>query len=423
MEAVLALNEPLARTPDGCIWNDSSFAYQSVQRYLTVFDRVRLVARVRDIERAGPHWQRVDGPGVDLLRIPHFQRRTEYLRKTIQVHRALEAALDEKSAAILRMPAWHITGILAERLHRKGHPFAVEVCGAAGLSLAPAIYRDPLRTLYRQWIGRRTQQFCQRAIAALYVTEQFLQRQYRADTGAYVVGCSDVILPEAAFKNRPRRFEHRQEPWRLVFVGSMSQPNKAADVLIKAVARCIRDGQTLRLGLVGDGRLQPALQRLAGQLGISRQVRMIGKLRAGESIRSELDNADLFVLPSHQEGLPRAMLEAMARGLPCVGSAVGGIPELLDAEDLVPPGDPAALAEKINQVLGNSARMERMAARNWQKAQEFLDHRLAGRRCEFYRAVKSRTEDSLARAKRGRRHPTTPGKELFKNNLRICESP
>jgi glycosyltransferase involved in cell wall biosynthesis len=121
-------------------------------------------------------------------------------------------------------------------------------------------------------------------------------------------------------------------------------------------------------------------------------VRFLGWLPGGPAVRSELDAADLFALPSRQEGLPRAMVEAMARALPCVGSTVGGIPELLLAEDLVPPGDARALARKIREMLTTPGRMTRMSARNLEKARVYREEALAGRRRAFYRHVREMTE-------------------------------
>jgi glycosyltransferase involved in cell wall biosynthesis len=86
------------------------------------------------------------------------------------------------------------------------------------------------------------------------------------------------------------------------------------------------------------------------------------------------------------------MIEAMARSLPCIGSTVGGIPELLPSEDLVPPGDVVALASKIREVVTDSERMARMSARNLETAKEYRDEVLRERRNEFYRYVREMTE-------------------------------
>jgi glycosyltransferase involved in cell wall biosynthesis len=86
------------------------------------------------------------------------------------------------------------------------------------------------------------------------------------------------------------------------------------------------------------------------------------------------------------------MIEAMARGLPCIGSTVGGFPELLPDEDMVLPGDVAALASKIREVVADPERMARMSARNLEKARQYEDECLRKRRIEFYRYVQATTE-------------------------------
>ncbi len=82
----------------------------------------------------------------------------------------------------------------------------------------------------------------------------------------------------------------------------------------------------------------------------------------------------------------------MARALPCIGSTVGGIPELLPPEDMIPPGDVAALAGKIRDVTTDPKRMARMSARNLEKAKEYRDEALREQRNEFYRYVREMTE-------------------------------
>jgi len=189
-----------------------------------------------------------------------------------------------------------------------------------------------------------------------------------------------------------RRKVKQHGPYQLVTVGSLAQRYKGTDVLIEAVARCVRAGADLTAVIVGDGKYRPALVAQAERLGITARVRFLGEVTAGGPVRRVLDEADLFVLPSRTEGLPRALIEAMARALPCIGSDVGGVPELLDASDLAPAGDPAALAAKIQEVLRDPLRMERMSQRNLSGALEYCGPAIAERRRSFYRHVRDCTQ-------------------------------
>lgn len=121
------------------------------------------------------------------------------------------------------------------------------------------------------------------------------------------------------------------------------------------------------------------------------RVTFAGQLANESQITRALDNADLFALPSRTEGLPRAMIEAMARGLPCIGSDVGGIPELIPSDSLVPADDAPALAAKIFEVLTDSARMARMSKENLARVAEYSEDVLRDRRQAFYRHLAAET--------------------------------
>ena len=106
-----------------------------------------------------------------------------------------------------------------------------------------------------------------------------------------------------------------------------------------------------------------------------------------------MDGADLFVLPSRGEGLPRAAIEAMARGLPVLGTTVGGFPELLPDDDLVPPGDVRSLVNKIREVLGSPERMTTMSARNLEQAREYRQEKLRSRQTAFNQCLSERMSE------------------------------
>jgi glycosyltransferase involved in cell wall biosynthesis len=94
----------------------------------------------------------------------------------------------------------------------------------------------------------------------------------------------------------------------------------------------------------------------------------------------------------------------MARGCPCIGSNVGGIPELLAPDDLVPPNDPEALAQKIIEVTSDPVRMKTMSERNLARAKQFDPEVLRQARLAFYRYVR---DHSGSNAESGREPQST----------------
>jgi glycosyltransferase involved in cell wall biosynthesis len=193
----------------------------------------------------------------------------------------------------------------------------------------------------------------------------------------------------------PRRYGDErvaagQRPWTLIAVGSLEQLYKGPDLALQALAELARRGREVRLRWIGGGHHQAELETLASELGVRERVEFLGQIPR-DRVLAELDRADLFIMPSRQEGLPRALVEAMARALPCIASAVGGIPELLEADELIPNQDAPALARKLDALLGDPARMERLSARNLACAQGYREDLLAARREEFYRVVRDAT--------------------------------
>jgi glycosyltransferase involved in cell wall biosynthesis len=248
-----------------------------------------------------------------------------------------------------------------------------------------------LRPFFRWWFPKKMRRLCAGAAATGYVTEHALQRRYPPASASFTTYFSDVELSEGTFVTAPRT-PRREGTFTLVTVGSLAQMYKAPDVQIDAVAQLVKEGLDLRLVLIGDGKHRPELEARAATRGITDRVVFRGQLTAGAAVRAELDAADLFCMPSRTEGMPRALIEAMARGLPCIGSTMGGIPELLPAEDMVPPGDVAALAAAIRAVVTDPARMVRMSARNLSLAHAYGEGELRARRTAFYHALRERTE-------------------------------
>jgi L-malate glycosyltransferase len=393
MKVIIPLEHRFDRTPDGRVWTQTTFAYSFWLRYLQVFDRVGVVARVRDVPTVPADWQQADGENVEFTAIPYYIGPWQYLRKASQVKRIAQSAIGADDALILRIPS-QLATVMQPVIRRTNHPYAVEIVADPYDVFAPGSISSPLRPFFRWLSPRQLRQDCQQAIAASYVTKFALQNRYPCPN--FSQGISDVVLPDESIVTAPRPVRPALGSTTLVFIGTMAQLYKAPDILIKAVAICVNQGLDLKLVMLGDGRCRSTLTELAATENIGDRVNFLGQLASGSAVRDRLDAADLFVLPSYQEGLPRAMVEAMARALPCIGSSVGGVPELLPPEDLVVPGDVNALAAKIREIVTDPDRMAQMSARNLATAQEYRDEVLAVQRTDFYRYVRERTEKWLA---------------------------
>jgi glycosyltransferase involved in cell wall biosynthesis len=385
------INSPqhFERTPDGQVWTNGQFPYSFWTRYLAVFGSVTVLARVRDVPKLRSERQPASGTGVRFLRVPDYTGPRQYALRVPAVAAVARKAVQNGSAIILRPPN-ETTGWVLWHMRKSGRPYGVEVVADPYDVFGPNAIRHPLRPVFRWWFTRALKRQCATACAAAYVTERALQRRYPPAPDALVTHYSDIELPESAFASAPRRPRQNGRA-RIIFVGTLAQLYKAPDVLIDAVATCCAETD-VQLIVVGSGRHQLELEQRAKARGLGDRVRFRGQLITPLDVRAELDRADLFVLPSRQEGLPRAMIEAMARGLPCIGSNVGGIPELLEAEDTVPPNSVPALASKIMQVLQQPGRMQQMSARNFIKAGEYKDDALNARRLQFYEFLRDRTE-------------------------------
>ncbi len=389
MKVVVALDARFDRTPDGAVWTLVTCAYPFWTRYLDVFDQVCVVARVQDVPHVPSDWQRVDGEGVSCFPIPYYIGPWQYLLKAWAVQQAAQNSVGPMDAVILRVSGT-IASCIQPMLVQTGHPYAVEVVGDPYDVFAPGSIKSPLRPFLRWYSPRRLRHQCLEASAAAYVTQDALQKRYPCPNIS--VGISDVELADDAFISTPRPLAYEHGRKTLLFVGSLAQLYKAPHILIDAVAVCVGEGLEIELILIGDGKHRSELEEQAKRLGLDSRIRFLGQLRGGAAVRAQMDAADVFVLPSYQEGLPRAMVEAMARALPCIGSTVGGIPELLPAEDMVPPGDVEALARKIREVVTHPERMALMSSQNLEKSQEYRDEFLQKKRIAFYRYVREMTE-------------------------------
>ena len=393
MRVVITTEHHFYRTADGKIYSATyGGQYSFWERYLSVFDEVLVVARIKFSKTIQQSLERADGKRVQFYSIPDFVGPTKGLIILHKVWKYIQQITKEEKVFILRVPG--VIGTLFYlQVKKKGKPFAVEIVGDPYDALGPKAFSSPWARLVRPLMVRALKMQCRDAIAAAYVTKEALQQRYPPGTPNHT-HYSSVDIPSQVFEDTICLTSFRESSnhiKQIVFVGTLARLYKGQDILLKAFNNCIRNGLEIELLIIGDGSCRKYLENLASKLNIKRRVKFLGQLSHKE-VFQEFRKADLFVLPSRQEGLPRAMIEAMACGLPCIGSTVGGIPELLPPEVLIPPGDVKALSRKINDVISDPDWMHRMAEQNIKTSQDYHPKVLQARRNVFYQLIRDLVE-------------------------------
>lgn len=367
------------------------FDYQVWKRYLQACEELTVVTRVVDLPpgTAPKNRKLSSGPRVRFASVPTLSNPVAQWRNKKQAEAIISEQLSQADALIARLPS-EIGSVAIEVAKRMGKPWAVEVVGHAWDALwnhgswQGKVYA-PIMTL-------RTKRLVKQAPRALYVTQSFLQKHYPSD--GHTVHCSNVEVsraPEQVLQHRIDRIQAvhdsaasmTRQTQRIGLIGSLVSQYKGVDVAIRALAQL--EDKSLSLHILGEGD-QMQWRQYAAKWGIGDQVHFHDPLPSGAAVWEWLDQLDLYIQPSFQEGLPRALIEAMSRALPCIGSTAGGIPELLDPKWIIPKGNSLLLAEKIKLLAHSSVLKRESAERNYKLSHQYANDVLDARRSAFWQA-------------------------------------
>lgn len=385
MELIVTCEFRFYQTPDGSVWTTSAFSRPFWDRYLAVFDFVTVIARVKHSPDHNEQWKRVDGNNVRVVYLPHYIGFAGLLRNAPAILRILKTTIKPHMAVIYRVPSQ--TAMLSTLFRRsKNNQYSLEVVGDPADVFASGIVNSSIDRLLG-WLSKTAlQKMVKNAGAVSYVTQQYLQNRYPVKPGTYTVGCSSIELDGRHINSKPKTYTKHAK--KLLFIGSFGQLYKGADLLISALAKLNDSGRDYHLTLLGDGHYKNDMLQLAISLKCKESVRFVGEVTA-DQVQQYIEQAEVFVMPSRTEGLPRALIEAMAKGLPAIGSTVGGIPELLDNEYLFESENIDMLANKLDALCQSIDSLNAQSARNLEVARGYEASVLASRRTSFYQQIKN----------------------------------
>lgn len=392
MIATILLEHVFVRDEKNKVWSDGVVDYNYLKRYLNVFDKIIVCARIKDVKENNEKNYNllVSGNNVEFVALPYALNSKEILKEYFSFRKIFEEAVIKSDKVIIRGPSLISLMLYGIVLGKK--KVAVEFVMGAEQILTE---KNKIRKYVNQYLNYRAKKMCLSANGVSYVTKYKLQEKYPsysikfgADSEHFDSYYSSIDLLENDFHEKDWKNYMKPERYTIIHVGSMQNNRKGQKRLIDISEKLIQDGYFIDVIFIGNGKLIDDFKKYAEEKNLKNRVTFTGNISDRKVVFEYLKKADLFVLPSSSEGLPRSIIEAMACSLPCVASNVDGIPELLDSQFLVDYNDIEGYVKIIENLLENFELMKDLGKNNFEKAKEYSIEELSKRRIEFYNKLK-----------------------------------
>ena len=389
MSVLVVVDAHLFRTPDGKVWTKTIYGYDFWQRYLEVFENINVVSRMKDVSyEEVKGYLCSSGDRINFYSLPMANTTKQYLKNVAKFIIKSNQAVQNSKCCILRLPSF--SGIFVYyQVKRKKIPFVIEVVADPKISLRGK------RSMAGKYLCHHLKKAVQCANGVSYVTQYALQEKYPSyvkkygyDNLHFETYYSSINLC-GNFFSQPRDYRNHRRRYRLVHIANnIGNYEKGHKESIDILSEIRKKGKDVELVFIGEGAKRKEFEEYAISIGMKDFVLFTGLIFNVDEIRAQLLDADIFILPTKAEGLPRAIIEAMAVGLPCLSTPVNGIPELLEKECLFEPDDIDGFTEKIEQFINRPETMNEISRRNIEKAREYEATILQAKRNDFYSKLK-----------------------------------
>lgn len=356
-----------------------------MKRYIKPFGKIRLVTRQKEVESVKGGIKPSSVPNTEFVAVPNYKS-VKNLLKYFKARKIIKDEVVNAEFIILRTSSF--ANVAARYARKYNKPYLVEVVGCAWDGIWNYNLLGKIIAPFSYYMQKKT---VKKADYAVYVTNEYLQKKYPNTNKT--TNCSNVALTEfneEILKNRIKKIQGMGNEDKIIIgtTAAVDVRYKGQQYVIQALSELKNKGITkFEYQLVGGGE-QSYLKSLAKKFDVEDQVIFLGSL-PHEEVFDWLDTIDIYAQPSRQEGLPRALIEAMSRGLPAFGAKTAGIPELIESEYIFSNTrkNISEICSMLNSI--NKKIMIQQAIRNYQESQKYDKKIIEFRRISFFNEFKN----------------------------------
>lgn len=369
MIGLFSFDGPMYKDCNG-VYCNTTITSEMFKRYFSVVDRLIVVIRTFELDTTyiKANMKEVNLEGLEIIEIGNLNSPLTFLSERKKYTKIIEENVEKADLIFARMPSV-ISDITLEIARKSEKKYLVEVGGCAwdaywnhsiiGKIVAPYMYYQEIKNI-------RKSQY------AIYVTQNWLQNRYPSK--GITASASNVYLKEVNDQVLTNRYEKilkrkNNDPFIVGTTAAIDVKYKGQSYVIKAISNLNRKGYNFQYQLVGGGN-DKYLKGLSSKLNVLDKVAFKG-LMIQDDVINWLDEIDLYVQPSKQEGLPRALVEALSRACPAIGSTTAGIPELLNKNNIFKSGSVKEIEKLLLEKLNNKNQLLLDAEENFNTSKQF----------------------------------------------------
>ena len=383
MSKILFINDhPFYVDKDQNVFTSGTLTSDVWSRFTHNFGDLTVIGRGVKLDGEFHNHKKADAENVMFDLFFEIKGGKDYFKHRKKIIEKLTPYIQQAEYIVLRVPS--NIGVIAAGICKKyNKKYFVEVVGCAYDSMW--FFGNIQGKLLASVTAAKNRKAIRGAAAAVYVTERYLQNRYPNSNNQ--INASNVVIEtfdDFVLNKHLEYLQMNSEVKQMGMIGNVSLPYKGYEVLFRALKNVKVKYQ---LQIVGGGDTK-WIKQLIKKFNLEKTVILKGRVNNREEIYEFLDSLDLYLQPSLTEGLPRSVIEAMARACPIVASNAGGIPELIPEQFTYNVKDSERLCKLIDHTLSDINILKRMSNENFLRSKEYSFDRINTRRYQFLQKIK-----------------------------------